>query len=155
MIRALQNVDHETVVALMGELPEWFTPDAVEHFRIDLRYHRGFVAVGDEEETIVGFVTYFVYDGVGILSWIGVAREQHQQGWGTQLLHAVEQALHAEGIPIMQVFTLGDSVDYEPYEATRAFYYGNGFKEYRRIQTDNPGCPEELYLRKLYTLDEL
>ena len=155
MIRVLQPTDHEAVIALMAALPEWFTPEAVEHFRIDLRYHRGFVAVdeGDFSEiatrNIVGFVTYFVYDGVGILSWISVARDQHHQGWGTQLLNAAEQALRAEGIPVMQVFTLGDSVDYEPYESTRAFYSRHGFKEYRRIKTDNPDCPEELYLRKL------
>lgn len=147
-IRPIEISDHDAVTELMSSLPEWFTPEAVEHFRIDLRYHRGFVAVADRDQALAGFVTYFVYDGVGIISWIGVARESHHQGIGTRLLHAVEEALRADEIHIMQVYTLGDSVDYEPYEATRAFYYGNGFTEYRRILTDNPGCPEELYLRK-------
>ena len=63
MIRILQDSDHEAVAALMGGLPEWFTPDAVQHFRIDLRYHRGFVAVDAADSshaaqpTILGFIT--------------------------------------------------------------------------------------------------
>ena len=44
--------------------------------------------------------------------------------------------------------TLGDSVDYAPYEGTRAFYFKHGFQIYQRAQTDNPGCPEEIKIRK-------
>jgi GNAT superfamily N-acetyltransferase len=147
-IQPLEEIHHDAVVDIMGSLPEWFTLDAVEHFRIDLRYHRGFIAIDEDTHAVSGFITYFAYDGVGIISWIGIDRKHHHQGIGSQLVQVVEQALRADEISIMQVYTLGDSVDYKPYEATRAFYYGNGFKEYRRIKTDNPGCPEELYLRK-------
>jgi GNAT superfamily N-acetyltransferase len=134
----------------MASLPEWFVPEAVEHLRIDIHYHRGFVAL-NEKEQIIGFVTYFVYEGVGVIGWIGVNRDHHNQGIGTQLLQNVERAVSADGVRVMQVFTLSDSVEYAPYEATRAFYYRNGFTDYRRIPTDNPGCPEELYLRKNIT----
>jgi hypothetical protein len=52
------------------------------------------------------------------------------------------------GIKLIQVYTLGDRVDYPPYEGTHKFYYKNKFIEYRRVQTNNPDCPEELFLRK-------
>lgn len=149
MIRELQASDHDAVIAIMAALPEWFTPDALTHARVDLRYHRGFVAVDDKDGQIIGFATYFVYDGIGNLSWIGVAPGWRRHGLGTHLLHAVEQAVRNDGIPVLQVFTLSDSVEYAPYNSTRAFYKRNGFKEFRRIPTDNPECLEELFLRKL------
>ena len=61
--------------------------------------------------------------------------------------------LEAQGLTALRmreiaVSTLGDSVDYPPYAQTRSFYLANGLAVYRRSQTDNPGCPEELLLRK-------
>lgn len=147
IIRKIQDEDHDAIKRLMEALPEWFVPEAVAHVQIDLHYHRGFVALNKEEQ-IVGFVTYFVYEAVGVIGWIGIERDYHNQGIGTQLLQAVERAVSADGVSVMQVFTLSDSVEYAPYDATRAFYYRNGFRDYRRIPTDNPECPEELYLRK-------
>ena len=43
---------------------------------------------------------------------------------------------------------LGDSVEYQPYEETRRFYWKCGFSVYKRAQTDNPGCPEEIWISK-------
>jgi hypothetical protein len=45
-------------------------------------------------------------------------------------------------------YTLGDGVDYKPYEAAREFYFRRGFTVYQRSKTDNPGCPEEIKIRK-------
>ena len=67
------------------------------------------------------------------------------QGKALQLNPEFLQHLYIE---TLKVYTLGDSVDYEPYETTRQFYYGCGFEEFRRIVTDNPSCPEELHLKK-------
>ena len=67
---------------------------------------------------------------------------------GKKLLGAFENEIKKSGIRVIQVYTLSDIVSYHPYEATRSFYYQCGFYEYRRIQTNNPECPEELHLRK-------
>ena len=48
----------------------------------------------------------------------------------------------------VEVETLGESVDYEPYERTRAFYRAIGFRDFKRVMTDNPGMPESLTLQK-------
>jgi hypothetical protein len=53
-------------------------------------------------------------------------------------------------VKTLQVYTLGDSVDYEPYERTRAFYRALGFVDFKREpHPDNPECPESLFLRKV------
>ena len=52
------------------------------------------------------------------------------------------------GLDEVATYTLGDSVDYEPYEATRRFYFRCGFEITQRNRTDNPNCPEEIRIRK-------
>ena len=52
-------------------------------------------------------------------------------------------------IKTLQVKTLGESVDYPPYNRTRKYYMKMGFKKHRTEITENPDCPEELILRKI------
>lgn len=137
---------HEDIFNVMKSLNNWFDENALRNIPIDLQYHRGFTAVDKKE--VIGFVTYFVYEGVGNIGWIGVLEKYHNQKIGSLLLSSLEEALKQGGIDCIQVYTLSDTVEYEPYNATRAFYYNKGFKEYRRIKTGNKNCPEELYLRK-------
>ncbi len=65
-----------------------------------------------------------------------------------RLLEFAEDHLRDAGVTQVRVETLGDSVEYEPYEWTRAFYRAMGFSEFKRVMTDNPGMPESLTLRK-------
>jgi hypothetical protein len=52
-----------------------------------------------------------------------------------------------DGITEVFVDTLGDSVDYEPYARTRAFYRALGFTDHQRImQPGNESMPERLVL---------
>jgi hypothetical protein len=64
------------------------------------------------------------------------------------LLRELEKKARELGIPEIATYTLGDRVDYAPYEQTRAFYFKNGFSIYQRSQTDNPSCPEEIKISK-------
>ena len=64
------------------------------------------------------------------------------------MLKAVEAFCRSAGIEEITTDTLGDSVDYAPYEGTRAFYFKHGFQIYQRAPTDNPVCPEEIKIRK-------
>jgi ribosomal protein S18 acetylase RimI-like enzyme len=137
---------HTSIFNVMKSLDKWFDEDALRNILIDLKYHKGYVAKTDGE--IIGFITYFVYEGIGNIGWIGVRSEFHNNKIGNNLLEQAEKDLKKDGVRTMQVYTLSDTVAYEPYNSTRAFYYHNGFKEYRRVRTGNPSCPEELYLRK-------
>ena len=146
-VREFAESDYAAVVAIAENLPEWFD----EHARriaipTDIRHQRVFVAV--DGDAVVGFISLYVSAGKLNIGWIGVAKHHHRMGAGQRLLQRAEQSARTMGIHELAVFTLGDSVDYPPYEQTRSFYFKNGFKVYQRSKTDNPGCPEELKLSK-------
>lgn len=142
----MRAIHHREIRAIMISLDKWFDEHALQSIMIDLAFHKGFVAICDGK--IAGFITFFVYEAVGIIGWLGVGLRYQNKGTGSDLLRRLEDELVKNRIDTVQVYTLSDTVEYEPYEKTRAFYFRNGFTEYRRIATSNPNCPEELYLRK-------
>jgi GNAT superfamily N-acetyltransferase len=147
VIRPLLPEHHPGILALVETLPEWFDADARGRaIPVDIRHQDGFIAV--EGDQVVGFVTLFVSEGRLNIGWLGVRLDRHGRGIGTALLNSAEDFARQNGLKEIATFTLGDGVDYEPYEATRAFYFRKGFAVYQRSTTDNPGCPEEIRLRK-------
>jgi len=151
-IRRAGEADRAGIQAVAAGLPEWFD----EHARdvaipTDIRHQEVFVAVAAGE--VVGFVSVYVSEGRANIGWIGVRRDLHRRGIGSRLLAAVERRAGEMGIAEVAVMTLGDGVDYPPYEATRAFYARCGFTVRRRSTTDNPGCPEELRLVRDFPID--
>ncbi|MFN8487079.1 MAG: GNAT family N-acetyltransferase [Caldilineaceae bacterium] len=143
----LTSSDYASVDQLVAGLPEWFD----EHARstsipIDIKHQRGFVA--KRQDKVVGFITLYVAEGKLNIGWLGVQHDLHRQGIGRLLLAKAEAVARQLGVPELALYTLGDAVDYEPYEHTRRFYFANGFQVYQRSQTDNDGCPEEIKLSK-------
>jgi GNAT superfamily N-acetyltransferase len=115
--------------------------------RIDLRYHKGYIAIIDSR--IVGFLSFFTFEGVGKVGWMGVLPEFHRKGIGRKLVNQLISELKEAGVKSLQVYTLGDSVDYEPYVRTRAFYRAVGFKDFKKFEQDDPECPEQLILKMI------
>jgi ribosomal protein S18 acetylase RimI-like enzyme len=147
VVRDFVEADRAAIVAIANELPEWFD----EHARstaipTDIRHQT--VVVATDGDDVVGFISLYVSDGRWNIGWIGVARARHRQGIGQKLVRKAEEKATAMGLSEIAVMTLGDSVDYPPYQATRSFYFKNGFEVFQRSRTDNPGCPEELRLLK-------
>lgn len=138
----------DDVMAIAKALPAWFDADArIRAMPVDIRYQDGFVAdIGGE---IVGFISFYISEGRVNIGWLGVRPAYHRQGIGAELVKAAGSYCQLKGIQELSVMTLGESVDYEPYETTRAFYHKMGFRVYLRAQTDNPGCPEEIRLKKI------
>ena len=145
-IATISKKDHHAIYEIMKSLGKWFDENALRNILIDLFYHQGYVARYKRE--YIGFITYFVYEGIGNIGWIGVREKYQNNKIGKILLNKITDDFKKMNIKEIQVYTLSDSVDYEPYVNTRRFYYNNGFIEYRRIKTGNASCPEELYLRK-------
>ena len=146
-VREYADADRPAVIAVAENLPEWFD----EHARTiaiptDIRHQH--VLVGADGNAVVAFISLYVSEGRLNIGWLGVLKSYHRQGIGRRLLNAAEEKARAMDIPEIAVYTLGDSVDYPPYDQTRAFYFKNGFRVYQRNKTDNPGCPEELKLKK-------
>jgi GNAT superfamily N-acetyltransferase len=147
-IRPLQPGDIEAVVQIAQALPEWFDADARGRaIPLDVKYQEGFVA--DADGRILGFITLYVAEGRVQIGWMGVLHEHQGQGIGGKLVAAAEDYGRERGLVELATYTLGDSVDYEPYVATRAFYFSQGFEIFQRSQTDNPGCPEEIKIKKI------
>ena len=137
----------EQVLQIIGALPDWFDMDArTRAMPIDLLFQEVFVAADGGQ--IVGFITLYIAEGRVNIGWLGVHPDYQRKGIGGQLIKTAEDYCRQKGIDELAVYTLGDSVDYEPYESTRAFYLKHSFSIYQRSQTDNPGCPEEIKLKK-------
>ena len=146
-LRPMTSDDFPAVFALARALPEWFNDDGIAQITEEVPHQKGAVAVvgGD----VVGFITWCTDDaGVGEIAWIAVSANHHRRGIGGRLLRFAEDDLRDSGVAEVLVETLGDSVDYEPYERTRAFYRAAGFRDFKRVMTDNPGMPESLTLQK-------
>ena len=146
-IRPLTPQDFQGVIDIANSLPEWFDEDARRRaIPVDVRFQDGFIALMGER--VAGFILLYISEGRVNISWLGVLAEFHRQGIGRDLVKAAENYCREIDISELATYTLGDSVDYEPYEATRAFYASQGFNVYQRSSTDNPGCPEEIKLKK-------
>ena len=139
--------DVDDVVGIATSLPAWFNEDGILQIREQVPHQSG--AVAEIDGAVVGFVTWAVDDAcAGEIAWIGVEPGYHRRGIGRALLAAAEDQLGRAGVVDVFVVTLGESVDYEPYERTRRFYRSAGFIDAERVFTGNPGMPEELTLRK-------
>jgi GNAT superfamily N-acetyltransferase len=145
--RPMEARDRPGILAVAEALPEWFDKDARERaIPADIRHQDGFVALSQDE--IVGFITLFVAEGRLNIGWLGVEPKHQHAGIGSRLLEAAEEFGRRDDLTELATFTLGDGVDYKPYEATREFYFRRGFTVYQRSTTDNPGCPEEIRIKK-------
>lgn len=146
-VREYNPQDYDPVLNLARQLPEWFNEDALRRsIPLDLKFQKVFVA--EDSETIRGFISLFVMEGRLHIGWLAVAKESHGRGVGRKLIEKAEAFAREHGIAELATYTLGDSVDYPPYEETRKFYYRMGFEVYERCQTDNQGCPEEMKIKK-------
>ena len=143
--------DIERCIAIVRELPDYFTEDVPAKVESDLSAHSGWVAV--ETERVVAFA---VVDrrstGAAEILWIAVADAERGQGVGSVLLDQLITELAAEGVQLLEVKTLDSSADYQPYAVTNAFYERRGF-----IQIDTidplpgwpPGNPAAIYVAAL------
>lgn len=147
--------DHtETCMAIARGLRTHFDDRAMERMPRDLREHRLLVAV-DGEDRVVGFITLeAVDDRVMEITWMGVRPDMHRRGVGSALVDAAARELAGEGYRELEVRTLADTVEYRPYEDTRAFYRAQGFRLREVIDPYpgwSPGNPCARFVRSLDT----
>ena len=146
LIRPYGEADYKEIIEIAKSLPEWFTKGGVGHIAVDIPFQRGFVSLFGG--TVSGFISFFVYETIAHIGWMGIRPEFHRQGTGRRLVEELTSYLKKSGVNEIRVNTLGDSVEYEPYKRTRAFYRGIGFKDFKVIKQDNPECEELLTMSK-------
>jgi GNAT superfamily N-acetyltransferase len=113
---------------LLGQLPDWFgIPEAVEELADRADGATAVVAISGRLE--IGLMTLVRHTRYAAeIDVMAVAPEHHRQGVGRSMLDYAERLMARDGVEYLQVKTLADSVDYEPYERTRAFYAACGFR---------------------------
>ena len=118
--------DIERCVAIVEGLPDYFTDDVPAKVERDLGAHSGWVAVGPER--VVGFaVAARRSTRAAEILWIAVEDAERGQGAGSALVDHLVTELADGGVGVIEVKTLDQSADYEPYVATRAFWQRHGF----------------------------
>ncbi|OGS46936.1 MAG: hypothetical protein A3K66_04855 [Euryarchaeota archaeon RBG_16_67_27] len=130
VLRGIEEGDAPAILLLARSLDKWFNQEGLEKMSRDLVSHGGFVAV--REDRVLGFVTWAPSDDeTANLTWMGVAEDLQRTGIGRALVKALVRGLRARGVHTLEVSTVADSVDYEPYAQTRHFYRAMGFVDHR------------------------
>lgn len=113
---------------LLNQLPDWFgVPEAVDEYVAKAEAHTAAVAIANGAE--VGLLTLVRHtEFAAEVDVMAVEPDYHRQGIGRSLLDRAERLLAQDGAEYLQVKTLADTVEYEPYARTRAFYAACGFR---------------------------
>jgi GNAT superfamily N-acetyltransferase len=125
----IQHVGAGTVcAAVLATLPHWFGfPDSVADYVESANTHPTVVATVEGREC--GILTLRVHTPYAAeIVVMGVVPEQHRGGIGRAMLGAAETWLAERDITYLQVKTLSPRSGDEGYAATRAFYFGCGFR---------------------------
>ena len=113
---------------VLAALPDWFGhPDSVADYVESADTHPTVVATVDGRDC--GILTLRVHTPYAAeIVVMGVLPEQHRSGIGRSMLTAAESWLAERDITYLQVKTLSPRSPDEGYAATRAFYFGCGFR---------------------------
>ncbi|MBV8734125.1 MAG: GNAT family N-acetyltransferase [Solirubrobacterales bacterium] len=113
---------------LLDELPDWFgIPGAVGEYVVKAERAMAVVAIANSLE--VGLLTLVRHtEFAAEIDVIAVKPGYHRRGVGRAMIDRAELLLAPDGVEYLQVKTLADTVEYEPYARTRAFYAACGFR---------------------------
>ena len=152
-VRQAEPADRDSCVAILQQLPDYFTPNTYDELRRHFSAPDAWVAVDPGENSVVGFVLVESrYFGTAEITFAAVLREHHGFGIGTTLVEQAFAALAERRVVIVEVKTLDASVDYKPYGATRRFWESRGFRQIDCIDPLPgwpPGNPAAIYAAAL------
>lgn len=161
--REITDLNEKSTITreVMHALPEWFSPpEDIEQKAVQHR-DMPFFAAFDENGQPAGFTALKIHNPYTLEIYVlGALKPYHRTGIGRALVAAAEAYGQAGGYRFLTVKTLDASADYEPYEATRAFYYKVGFSPLEVFplhwNADNPCLflakyiPSEVAHEKIY-----
>ena len=138
--------DKREAMGVATTLKDWFNTKGLKNMNIDFELNS--LIVAKEGDKVLGFLCYSSYCGKMLLIWMGVVREAQRKGVGSKLLSWLENEANTLGFHSIEVETLPDEDDYEPYQQTRTFYYKNGFKRifYKKARIE--GWDDQIVLEK-------
>ena len=143
--------DLDRILEIVVGLPDYFTPDVPKKAGSDFRHCQSFVIA--EDGVLAGFVMVERRSPeVADILWAAVDAGRRGAGLGTKLVDDVLATLLDDGVRLVEVKTLDESANYQPYEATRVFWEGRGFLKIDVIDPFpgwQPGNPCAIYVRAL------
>jgi GNAT superfamily N-acetyltransferase len=150
-VRSAVEADLEPCIEIVRRLPDYFTPNVPDEVTHDWRRCQNWVAVDDD--AVVGVAVVEVRSPLAAeILWAAVDPDRQNTGVGTQLIESVVGTLADRGVRVVEVKTLDEREDYQPYEATRAFWQARGFIHIDTIDPYPPwqtGNPCALYVRPI------
>jgi ribosomal protein S18 acetylase RimI-like enzyme len=125
-VRLGSTEDLDRCLEIARGLPDYFTPDVPEKIRSDVG-RCGFTVIVDGG-TVVGFaVADKRSPQTAEILWAAIDAQRQREGLGTTLVEDALMTLKSEAVLLVEVKTLEESANYEPYEATIAFWEARGF----------------------------
>ncbi len=146
-LRKATEKDKKEAIKIARELKEWFNKEGIKNIKTDFRLNNLVVAV--DKGKVLGFLCYATYCGKMQIIWMGVKRNVQREGIGEKLLRWLEKETEKYHLHSIEVETLPDEDDYEPYKKTRAFYYKNGFKRILYKKARVRGWDDQIVLEKI------
>jgi N-acetylglutamate synthase-like GNAT family acetyltransferase len=146
-IRKANKKDFSACIQIAKDLTEWFDEKEIVEISKDVEKLPTFVV---EDSRVLAFVCINIKSEKVIeIKHFAVEKNHQRGGFGTRLLAYIENQYPK--MELMIVKTLDESVDYKPYEQTRAFYEKNGFIKIDVIDpypgwTSNNSCA--IYVKK-------
>ena len=145
-IRKATPNDRKEALKIAEELKEWFNEEGIKNMAIDFNLNNIIVAI--ENKNVAGFLCYTSYCGKMLLMWMGAGKDIQRRGIGEKLLKWLEKEAKKLKMHVIEVETLPDEDDYEPYKQTRAFYYKHGFKRVVYKKARIKGWDDQIVLEK-------
>jgi GNAT superfamily N-acetyltransferase len=150
-VRHLATGDVAAAKRIVCALPDYFTSDVPDKVERDAADHDGWVIT--DSGAVAGFaVVARRPPGAAEILWMAVDPARRGHGLGAVLLQRILGELARDGISVVEVKTLDRSADYQPYEATRAFWERSGFVRVDMIDPLPgwpPGNPAAIYIAAL------
>lgn len=134
-------------IKIAQDLKEWFNAEGIKNMKTDFKLNNLVVAI--DKSKVSGFLCYTTNCGKMQLIWMGVKRDTQRKGTGEKLLRWLEKEAKKYKLHSIEVETLPDEEDYEPYKKTRAFYYKNGFKRIFYKKARVKGWDDQIVLEKV------
>ena len=112
---------------VLSDLPQWFgIPEANQNYSREVKIQRFFAVFDGKKE--VGFAAFKMNNAyVAELVVMGIFPTYHRMGFGSALVQFITQDLKQKGVEYLEVKTLDESAESEPYQRTRQFYLDQGF----------------------------
>ncbi|HRY63588.1 MAG TPA: GNAT family N-acetyltransferase [Patescibacteria group bacterium] len=140
------KTDRQEAIKIATDLKEWFDKKGLQYMQIDFQLNN--LVVAKDKGEVIGFLCYSSDCGRMLLIWLGVKRNMQRNGIGQKLLNWLVCESKKLGLYSIELETLPDEDDYEPYCQTRAFYYKNGFKRILYKKTRIKDWDDQIVLEK-------